>query len=523
MSLSLFVSGKRIAYTDLSFSSVDPGGFETCSFIPQESGDYRHGDEVRVFEGADTAWHGRIDDPGLDMEFGRISNHVNAVGYGADLDRKAFAMVFVDSDASAWGPTPITRKESLLTSTYSPDDGIVEASSTGAPGLHLRIEGNWVGHIPLSEAWWDAGYQTSIRRVYWDWALGANVSIANPNWQFNLILTGHDDSTVTSYAQTTGMAAATSGSSSVYSNDSNACRLVVSLYYSLTTAGVAGETYDAWITNLAVFGNHDMTVRTSLENTRGLYLSDIVNEIVKRSSIVCTRNIDSNTLLVTQASYKSATEPSQMLSDMLKLSGWHWGVWEPPSFGSVPEFVFSRPPTFSRVVGVRDCNRLDITESLSDIYNEIYLTYTDGFGEERYTTYANPHPRLPSGEVRRLTINGGVLNSGAAEVFARYILLLTQEDSRVSGSCELPVQTRDGRWAHLLRPGREKLTVLGLPQTRNSIGDGNARSDTFRIRRISVTDRGDGAPKTSVEFDHGADLIEVLQARNAQGNASIGF
>jgi hypothetical protein len=522
MSLSVFVNGRRISYTGLTYSAVDPGGFESCSFVPQETGTYRHGDEVRVFEGTDTAWHGRIDDPGLDMQFGRISNQINCVGYGADLDRKAYAMVFVDSDASQWKPNPIARQKLLIGLGYGPTEGTVEPSSTGVPGLHLQVQGAWAGTYPVCEAWWDAGYQTSIRRVFWDWSLGSSVDTGNPNWQFNASLNDRDDVTFGSYASVTGMATATSGSGSMSASNPLACRVFTQLYYAVSTAGANGQTYDVWITNLSVFGDHNLPIVVS-GTTRGLNLSDIVDEIVKRSGVIFNRNIESNTLLVTQASYKTATAPTEMLADVIKLSGWHWGVWEPSSLNSTPEFIFSRPPSVSRVVGVRDCDTVDVTESLSDIYNEIYLTYTDGFGEERYTTFANPHPRLTSGEVRRLTINGGVLQSAAAEVFARYVLLLTQSDSRVSGSCDLPVQTREGKWAHLLRPGREKLTILGLPQTRSSLGDANSRADTFRIKRISVTDNGEGPPKTQVEFDRGADLIEVLQARITQGNTQIGF
>lgn len=522
--LSVLVNGSKVNCTALSFSSVDPGGFETCSFTPRETYPLNPGDDVRVFEGVETAWHGRIDEPGVEISLGRISHQVNAVGYGADLRSQPNAIVFVDSDpSSSWTGSTLERKIAIKPSGYQSYDGSVDISTSGVPGPHLSFAGAWGAIRPLSELC-NFSLSAPYRRFYATWTLGSLINRMDGNWQAFVVFLD-TAGTVLSSISLLGSQSGSFGWEAPLST-----LIIFQLYYDAgTAAGTEGSTYEAWLTNVSLYGDHNLTVRSQLASSgttvHGLYLSDIVDEIIKRSGTRFDRKIEANDSLVTQATYPSPAAADDMLEDMRKLSGWHWGVWEPGSFSDRPTFIFSSPPKSANVsVDTADCNALDITESLSALYNEIYFTYTSGLGKPSYVTYANPHPRIKAGETRRLVMEGGNYTDEAAAVFARYVLLLTQADSRVTGSCELPTKTREGKWAHLIRPGREKMRFINLPiSSRSLVGDNSSRVDTFRISRISVSVDQTGIPKTSVEFDRGADLIEVLQARVAQGNTRIGF
>lgn len=521
--LSVFVNNTRIEFTELNFSSVDPGGFESCSFASKKELIYSPGDEVRVFEGSATAWHGRIEEPGLEYEFGRSANQINAVGYGTNLRREPFAMIFVDGDMSNWQQVSVERRRGLLGGNYRVNDFTVDNSTAGLPAMRLQVNDEWVSPSrPVSEANWPAGPHTLIRRVFWNWSANSSVNPADVNWQADAFLW---DEAVVSIAVSDFQGSGTSGTATLTGVGSPT--FSINFYHSATPGGVNGQTYDIAITNFKVFGDHDLAARTELNLTGttvyGLYLSDIVNEVMRRSRVGFETDIDSSSLLVTQFSYRDPTNAETMVIDAARLVGWHWGVWEPSMLGSTPVFKFKAPPEgATTAVSVSDCDRIDLTESLSSLYNEVYLTYIDGFGKPGFTTYRNEHPRIRSGETRRLVFNGGVLSSDAASAYARYVLLLTQSDSRVSGSCELPTKMYDGRWSHLIRPGLDKLQIFGLGQGQ-LVGSANSRFDTFRVRRVSVSASENGTPRTTVEFDRGADLIEVLQARMTQANSAIGF
>jgi hypothetical protein len=63
----------------------------------------------------------------------------------------------------------------------------------------------------------------------------------------------------------------------------------------------------------------------------------------------------------------------------------------------------------------------------------------------------------------------------------------------------------------LLRAGRDRIQIPDLPDSGSFTGP---RRDTFLVRRVETT-VSNGTASTRIEFDGGADLLEVLQARTA--------
>jgi hypothetical protein len=69
--------------------------------------------------------------------------------------------------------------------------------------------------------------------------------------------------------------------------------------------------------------------------------------------------------------------------------------------------------------------------------------------------------------------------------------------------------------ACLLKAGRDRIRITDLPDSGPLHETDTRRFDCFHVRRVETTEQPDGTQQTRVDFDGGADLMEVLQARLA--------
>jgi hypothetical protein len=527
--LTVLVDGRRVEATSPSFSSVDPGGFETCTFALKSGAAPRPGAEVRVFAGLETAWHGFVEEPGQRHERYRQSASVTAVGQGGALKRNPYREIYLDRALGRWQQAS-TRRQVALASGYTLSGPSVEPDPlTGTPSVKVQCEGPWTTLLPLSEAWYDAGPTARIARLLADWKGDPNTMDAN--WQIQAVLSDFDthgllpgDYTATGDLWPGG--AVTSGSIDLARPGARFADLQVQ--HTVLNGGTNGLSYTARWSNIRVLGTHGLALRAA-GGTDGLWCSDVALDAVKRSGAGFELGDvrDASGYLLPHLVYEQRTTPEQVVTDMARLLGWHWGVWEPSPLGSVPRFFFCPPPEeATAIVDYADCEGLDLTEQLSAMHDQAIVAFTDpaqGAGEQLVT---RPHPRLPEGIHQQLLLDAGTSTAAAAAAIAATQLALDQAQARVAGSCTLPpfVMTAAGalRPSILLRPGRDRIRVLGLPTTGSLVDDQAARVDTFRIRRLSVSSDGRGVPTAQVEFDAGADLIETLQARLAVAAALAG-
>lgn len=518
--LEVIVSKQIVAAKSLSYSNVDPGGFEIASFlVTQPPYEILAGDDVLIMDGLTVAWKGRVEEPGRHFANNVLSYQVNAVGYGAELREDPFSLIYVDSDMSTWAGPPTALRIVELASNFQPSDASVDVSPTlGLPSLRTFIEGSWVSpSIPMCLGVWDAGFGNKINEAFIDWTISANVGtiINGVQWHYEWYFADTEDGV------NIGALQAPTGTSGTIDFTGPGRFLIVRMYYNHTPDGADGKVYDIFATNMSLFGPHGLTIRTD-GTRRGLYVSDIVGDIIARGSRFAAR-VEPNTFLATQVSYKETTDAETMIDDMRKLTGWHWGVWEPNSIlDELPSFWFTAPPAKATAsVYVSDCEDIDVTESYSSYHNEVVVKYNDSLGKSSYVTTTRPSSRIRNNRSHVLVISMGVSTAQAASAFAEYVLDLDQSSARAAGSCRLPTKLSDGRPSHLVKAGRDKIKIVDFPSSGPRAVD-TITTDVFHVKRVSVQVEN-GLPSTQIEFDQGADLIEVLQSRLVQGNTSIGF
>lgn len=527
------LANRDIKYSDLQWSAVDPGGFETCSFlVNRELVDaVLPGDEVMVTDDAEVCWHGKVEEPGFRSDGQRETYNISAVGYGAEFKSSYMSMVYIDRALAEWKDIPLQRNIALAGGGFvqegSPSVSAGEASD-GKPALILaftQLENNIVTpHIAIVETWYDAGYGNYIGEVRWNYETfdksggGLNSGLTG-SWIKELSLNTREDFTLSQ----TDFMTASSGTKTYTAAPATAYRYsVLALYYNATHSN-PGD-WKLIMEHLRVIGKHELALRGTAPN-EGFYPSDIADDAFRRSTSNFEIVIeDSVGYVIPHLVFRGPTSVEEIIDTASKFVGWHWGVWEPGSvFSTRPRFFFTAPPSQpTTYVSYRSCENTDITEKLSEMFNTAIVNYTLPNGTIGRTTIRKEHPRLPTDVTQSIALDVGTVGSAAvASTIGQYQLALLQDTGRTAGSLTLPGQLPDNRASHLLRPGRDKIRIFDLPTNDHMLAAINV--DSFRVRRISVSVT-DSTPRTQIEFDHGADLIEVLQARlsNAQEASNLG-
>lgn len=513
MSLTLIADGRDYTTdtTDLTYSTVDPGGFEACSFsLPMGVDTPAVGSPVRVMEGLATVWEGEVEDPGDTL----TGAQVQAVGYGARLKDEPYRMVYVDRDLTRWTAPSVNRQVALLAGGIQPAGSfdIAPDPIDDAAVIRTIIQAPWDDRS-RAEAWYDAGQGLSLAKLHYAFTPDANVSTTDTNWAWYAALSSDDQLSVDDI---TASLRAASGSGYVAASG---VRRFAALLFEYLTAGPGNFQYTIHWGDLAVYGDHGLMGRGS--DPVGFYATDIVSHALAQVDGI-DRGIwdDASSLIVPHAVYRDPTPAETVIDDMGTLLGWHWGVWESANgvMGGNPRLDFrARPSSPTAAVSRRDCDNLQIGERRSQLYDACVVTYTDTAGQPGVATASLPNPRLTDGDHRTLgPLSLGVSSATVAQAFAMAALKLAQAAQRGGGSPTLPgsVYTPGGvKQAHTLRAGLDRLRITDLPNAGSTLDAAN-QFDTFRIRRTEVT-LTSGRPVTTVELDEGADLLEVLQARMA--------
>lgn len=530
--LSLIVGDRDLteSHSDLQLSNVDPGGFEILTVKPSELRGIVVGAPIRARIGDELIFHGRLNEPGQHTSQGQDEFSLAGVGYGAVLKDNAIREIYVDADVTKWRPPSTTHQAAQIVAGFAPSGPTVTPDDNGgAPALKSEAVSTWgATSRPYCYGIYDA-LGLSVADVYYAWKLASAFSgDTNFGWEVN---TGPDDSG--SGASGTGnLRAAGPGSGSLTAAASTHKYVYAGMYHA-AAGGTGREIYDVLWTCLAVYGRHGLTKRgvAGATQPQGFFPSDIAVDAFKRSGMAMSGFVlgdDSNTI-VRQAAYLDPITNDQLLTNMAGLLGWHWGVWEPISvLDDRPSGWFTGPPAnATAVVSRSECDEIDVPKlHLDQLYNQARVQYTDVAGVSKYVTVAVDNAALTaSGLVTRtMELSLGVGSIGAAQAFGGYALRLANAGQRGSGSAILPdfvaLSTGGRKPASLLKAGRDRLRVLDIPDAGSLFEGDTRRYDTFRIQRVETT-FVNGQPRTRVEFDTGADLLEVLQAQLAAavGNA----
>lgn len=519
MALTVICDGRDVTALagGLTFSSVDPGGYEACSFtVPGGTPTPAPGATVRVFEGLTVAWEGMVEDPGPALSDQRQAGQVSCVGFGAALKDNPYRMIYVDRDLSQWRG-PGTQRQATIVSQNGVVGNMQAAAdvTNGLPAIVDGATGPWGASAGMrAEAYYDA-LISQIASVYYNFSPNANVGPTDTNWQWHVLGADVDDGS--SFPDDSPNLRAASGSG--YYTFSAARRFAV-LQLAHTTTTTDSLTHQLYWRNPAVYGNHGLTRRGS--DPGGFYPADIAGHALTQVPSIAAGQFDTdpNAYIALHAAYRDLTLPETVVDDMAKLLGWHWGVWEALSMlGSTPRLDFrARPSSPTAVVSRSDCENLQISERRSQLYDTCTVTYTDAAGTQGAATVVIPNPRLPSGTSRTLQLAMGIGSSATATALATMALELAQASQRGGGAPLLPgsvlLPGGGSKPAHLLKAGLDRLRITDLPDSGPITAPDSQRFDTFRIARVETSVQR-GVPRTTVEIDEGADLLETLTARLA--------
>lgn len=519
---------QRVEPINLTYSKVDPGGLDTCSFELPAGSPPRPGSNVSVYKGTTCVWMGVVEEPGQRHTAGRSTVDVSCVGPGkTGLNRTPYSMIYIDRDLSRYRGPSNARLTQLYSGSYIPQGSfeIVPDPGSGAPALRILIQSPWPAGI-ISEPVYDVGAGNAINSILGVCTADSGHTLfTDANYGIGVDLRTSD--TVAGDVHD-ARAAGSGASMDLAATTSDRRYAALTVTYSVASADSLARGV-RW-TNLRVIGTHGLHIRGSTASDEGFYPGDIVRDAIKRSGFIydTSRIEDASHYTIRHLAEYTPIMPEKWISDVATLVGWHWGIWEPSPLGDTPEAVFTESPT-SATCGVSygDVENISLTERLSTMHDSAIVSYTDAAGSSGRTTVSRAHPRLPDDVHQAIPIDVGLANTDSASALGLASLALDQASSRVAGECELPaIVELPGRGeipSDMLRPGLDRIQIRGIPSTGSVLLDTGAEQvDHFRISRLTVTIDQNGHPKTRISFDSGRDLADTLNARLRLASALSG-
>jgi hypothetical protein len=523
---------------NFTFSNVDPGGFEMASFsVTRDLPRVQRGMNVRLSSGMQVAWEGRVRE--VQRSLG-AKTLIQCEGYGAILKEQLKAEVFVDRDLTKWrGPTLEEQIEKTGNGHSISGPNMAIDPQNSVPALELGFTGAWVaGGIPFSIATYDA-HGLPIGALYYAWQKGAQINVEDLNWEWRAELTQ-----LKAIGDRTGNLRA-AGPGAAYLADTAANRVLAVIWLIYNAAGgESNKQYATYWSQLAVYGkgfNDWVKAREAEgifeygETPAAYYPSAIAHFCAEQCPGIQPGVIERATqYLVPHASYLTPVTYEQIISDMAKFAGWHWGVWESLTYmtgNTEPRLDFrsgQEPGEASAWVRRNECQSLDIRENIENLYDSAKVTYTEPAGIERSVEVKLDNPVLDAaGLHRQVALSLGTGTKAAAESWGLIQLALLADKAKRIGSATLtePIHgipnyftafTRDAapnnatsadRAPWMLRAGIDRLRVIDLPAT-----DAWGEHNDLPIVRVECSGSSTGIT-TTVEFGLGVNLIETLAAQ----------
>lgn len=516
------------------YSATDTGGYEICTLGLPSTDRPLKGTSITIRQGLEVAWQGRVAEVADHSQHGRATKTTGGEGLVALLRDNPMQMVYIARDLGTWATPSIARQLALTTASIGTDafQFATEDDSTGNPGIGITTTGPIVTTTvhQRSEAWYDAGANNLLHAFNYSMLNGLNLTINDAN------------STLKVGSSPDGIASL--GELSFKNDVSFASALSADarfayFYWDYSTGastGTAGATFGFTLANIAVFGNHGLALRLGQSGISpgaddGFYPSDIVQHVLSQTSGISSGVIlDSTGYVAPHVTYPTPTGMDVIIQDMATLMGWPWGVWDSGNVMSLtPRLDFRPPPSdATAVITKAECDQLDVTSRLGDLYSTALITYSDAAGTAGLATVTLANPQLIETGIqgRTLLLDMGQSSGPAAATFGLFALALSQVSARAAGQATLPGSVRlpggGSKPACLLRPGIDRLRIVDLVDGGPLFDIGTARRDVFRISRVETTVGTDGSVSTRVELDNGTNLLETLQARLALSAGVVG-
>lgn len=315
---------------DISWDTQIPGGFGAASItLPKPANLYA--DDKRLF--SDVAIYGR---GGRTLYEGYVTAvpqvgaqeiQLQCSGWSTTLERiQTFQEIFVDRDLSRWGEMGNSRRMFFLNNGYTYTDGPSIETEGSNQYLVLNVPQGTLN--PVNEAWYKAGPGARAAFVYYQMTSKSTSAYTG-------LIGSSDDQAGTNVGNTGDLLTGTDSSAT----GTYQAGLTVSTYaqYAFIQFLAAGGTTASGadkrmaIENLAVYGNHGLTLRGS--DPKGVYASDVVGYVIQQAPLSTdTSSIEPTTFVIPHLIYPEDVSLRQVIEEVTALGGSSnvpndWGVY----------------------------------------------------------------------------------------------------------------------------------------------------------------------------------------------------
>jgi hypothetical protein len=527
--LRLLIAGEDVTFETsegFTFSSVDPGGYEAASFpLPKDMPSLKRGQPVRLESGMQVAWEGRVKE--IQRSLG-AKTLVQCEGYRAILKDNTLAEIFLDRDLTKWLGPGVERRKDRLANSYVSSSGELVPSETGLPSLALSATGPWEASArPWSEAWYN-GHGIPIASLHYNQEHSANVGTGEGvPWVWEAGLSFSELNSGGEGTHYTGNLKGVPTTGDISAGGATNCTWANILFWFGEAGGGSGSLYTIYWHSLGVYGNHGLKQRPSPITPSGFYPSDIAGYAVGKCPGIQVGVIqEASQYVVPHSAYLTPVPVEQIVSDMAKFAGWHWGVWESQTYllgAQTPRVDFRAYPERGKPTAWcwrRETENLDIRENIENLYDSARVVYTEPIGVERAIEVSKPNPALEAVGLHRQVVLGlGTGTQPAAEAFGLIQLDLLADQARMTGSATITdaIHEMNGatKPAWLLKAGLDRLRIPDLP-----CSDAFGAHNDLLVTRVECAGSQVGLV-TNVEFGLGSNLIETLTAQ-LQANITAG-
>ena len=376
----------------LTIATAIPGGFTTCDCTLNRRADLTYYDLDRFApftvtgqSGALVAFDGYLSQAALERST-TYQFSPEAIGWSAHMtDDNSFSMVYIDRMLSAWIAPTTSRQEQLITGNIGVDS--ITSQVQTDPGGNPAIAFITTGPIPSAtqaqrcELWYDAGANNDISIWQYSQLTGVNLTINDANSTLNVGTSADGTNTAGEYSFKNN----TSYNSGTNLTSDRYCYFYWS-YDSGASSGTAGVTYGFDLENVAVIGNHGLTLQTGPSGLSpgpddGFYGYQLVTDIITRAApLLSTGGIAQDSFVVPQMVFNTPTDADTAVQSVNQYYQNDYGVYENREF-------FWRPAATGTEWHVRLNQGVQLQDQgpqIETAINGVVVQYTDAAGVTRY-------------------------------------------------------------------------------------------------------------------------------------------
>jgi hypothetical protein len=343
----------------LTFSTTMPGGFDQCSLTLNRDPRINWPDLIELstvtaygLGGSQVAYQGRIEE--FPSQAGQQSTFSPTIAGWQNhlLDDQYAAMVFIDRELATWSTPTTSRQITDIGNAQQPSGDLsfqVGADQNNKIALILSGTTPWTGN-QIVEAWYGNG-AVNLARIQ-----ASSILQLNPTY---LVRTNSGDNLFVNFASDNSVPTSANGASAISLPQTPFSVVaspvlpyaIVGLVNSGTVSGSppSGTTVGVAVENLAIMGNHGLTLRTGASGSSpsyddGYLASDVEGYVLSTwcpklsYSAGSSGTIQPSSFVIPQLAFPTATTPDVIITAANQFELRDWAVWEATTGTSGPTY-----------------------------------------------------------------------------------------------------------------------------------------------------------------------------------------